>query len=189
MRGRVTCLAVVLAISTPATSARPGQADPAATREYQIKAAFLYNFARFVEWPDEAFTDSGASLVLCVLGQDPFGEALESVQGKDITGRMLEIRRFAALQDLGPCHILFIGSSEQERLAEVFESVENFSVLTVGDVDRFARMGGVINFIIRANKIRFLINLRAGERAGLAISSQLLNLAEIVDTDTRPEQR
>ena len=112
-----------------------------------------------------------------------FGEALDALGGRAVRDRVVEIRRFAARQDLGPCHILFVSSSEQEHLAEVFESVENSNVLTAGDVDRFARMGGIINLTVRANRIRFSINRGAGERAGLTISSQLLNLAEIVDAD------
>ncbi len=156
------------------------QPDPQPLREYRIKAAFLYNFAKFVEWPAEAFEDDDATLILGVFGDDPFGAALQSLSGKTVRGRRLTIKRFDSLLDLDQCHILFITSSTQEQQQKALESLQGSNVLTVGEMQRFAQMGGIINFVIRNNKLRFEINLDAGKRAGLMISSQLLKLADSV---------
>ncbi len=156
------------------------QADPQPLREYRIKAAFLYNFAKFVEWPSEAFEDNDSTLILGVFGDDPFGAALQSLRGKTVRGRRLTIKRFDSLLDLDQCHILFITASGQQQQQEALESLQGSNVLTVGEMQRFAQMGGIINFVIRKNKLRFEINLNAGKRAGLVISSQLLKPADSV---------
>ena len=177
MPAPVASLVLILSLSPVAMALQPA---PQPLREYRIKAAFLYNFAKFVEWPPEAFDDEDSTLVLGVLGDDPFGAALQSLTGKTVRGRRLTIKRFDSLLDISDCHILFITSSVQEQQQEALESLEGSNVLTVGEIQRFAQMGGIINFVIRKNKIRFEINLDAGKRAGLMISSQLLNLAESV---------
>ena len=156
------------------------QPDPQPLREYRIKAAFLYNFAKFVEWPSEAFDDEDSTLILGVFGDDPFGAALQSLRGKTVRGRRLIIKRFDSLLDLDQCHILFITSSAPQQQQKALESLQGSNVLTVGEMQRFAQMGGIINFVIRKNKLRFEINLDAGKRAGLVISSQLLKLADSV---------
>jgi len=148
--------------------------------EYQIKAAFLYNFANFVEWPDGAFSDEISPIVLVVLGKDPFGIILKSAEGKTIKGRKLIIKRFEALPDLEFCHILFISSSEKYNMENILSKLNHFGVLTVGDTDSFTQMGGVINFIKVDNKVRFEINLNAAKAASLEISSKLLSLAKII---------
>ncbi len=173
----VASLVLILSLSPVAMGQQP---TPQPLRQYRIKAAFLFNFAKFVEWPPEAFADEDSTLVLGVLGDDPFGAALQSLTGKTVRGRRLTIKRFDSLLDISDCHILFITSSVQEQQQEALESLEGSNVLTVGEIQRFAQMGGIINFVIRKNKIRFEINLDAGKRAGLVISSQLLNLAESV---------
>ncbi len=173
----VASLVLILSLSPVAMALQPA---PQPLREYRLKAAFLYNFAKFVEWPPEAFDDEDSTLVLGVLGDDPFGAALQSLRGKTVRGRRLTIKRFDSLLDLSHCHILFITSSVQEQQQNALESLEGLNVLTVGEMQRFAQMGGIINVVIRKNKIRFEINLDAGKRAGLVISSQLLNLADSV---------
>ena len=177
--GPAPVASLILMVSfSPVAMALPP--DPQPLREYRIKAAFLYNFAKFVEWPPEAFEDNDSVLILGVFGDDPFGAALQSLRGKTVRGRSLTIKRFDSLLDLDQCHILFITSSAQQQQQKALESLEGSNVLTVGEIQRFAEMGGIINFVVRNNKLRFEINLDAGKRAGLMISSQLLKLADSV---------
>src|SRR6185503_1902006 len=111
--------------------------------EYELKAAFIYNFAKFVEWPVEAFPDKGAPIVVGVVGDDPFNGSLDSVVGKSANGRQVAIRRLSASQDLRSCHMLFVSSSEWKRLGEIVASVDGASVLTVGEMEGFASNGGM----------------------------------------------
>ncbi len=149
--------------------------------EYQVKAAFLYNFAKFVEWPAEAFADASAAIHLCVVGEDPFGESLEQiVRGKAIQGRPLAIMRLKSDQDPRTCQILFISSSEKQRFGQILARLRESSVLTVGETQHFAQLGGIINFVLEESKVRFEINANAAERARLKISAKLLSLARIV---------
>ncbi|MFQ6017517.1 MAG: YfiR family protein [Kiloniellaceae bacterium] len=150
------------------------------SREYLIKAAFLYNFAKFTEWPASAFADRGAPLHLCVLGEDPFGAALESIEGREIRGRAVAVLRIASLRVAANCHLLFISDSEEARLRKILESLRDRPVLTVADMPNFARAGGIISLKTLEEKIRFEINNGTAKRAGLKLSSKLLNLAEIM---------
>jgi hypothetical protein len=155
-------------------------AQPKAPSEYHVKAAFLYNFAKFIEWPAEAFTQSN-DILICVMGQDPFGASLDqTIVGKVVQGKKLSILRLEKDVEIKPCHILFISASEKDRLKKVREEIKGTHILTVGDMDQFTQMGFVINFISDENKIRFEINPSAAERAGLKISAQLMKLAVIV---------
>lgn len=160
----------------------PLQAQPAvATKEYEVKAAFLFNFARFVEWPTNAFTSPQAPLVIGILGTDPFGAALnEIVRGEIVNGHPLIIQRYRNIEEVQTCHILFISSSEARRLEQIFKSLRGKNVLTVGESDGFAQSGGIIRFIADQNRIRFRVNLDAARAAELTISSKLLRAAEIV---------
>ena len=151
-----------------------GAPAPRDTLEYEVKAAMLYNFAKFVEWPGEG----REPLVIGVLGKDPFGPVLdEVVRDKTVHGRPLVVRRFHQLAELGACHILFIARSESRLIPEVLEPLHKAGVLTVADIDQFAKSGGVIGFTMDNGRIRFEINLGAARRAGLRISSRLLGLA------------
>ena len=151
------------------------------SREYKVKAAFLYNFAKFVEWPDEAFADDNTPMTIGILGEDPFGNILEqTIKGKTVKSRKLKIERFKQISDVDTCHILFISSSEEKHLTEVLEFLKDSDLLTVGEMKRFAHSGGIINFIIEENRIHFEINIDAASRAQLKISSNLLKLAKIV---------
>jgi hypothetical protein len=146
--------------------------------EYQLKAAFLLNFAKFVEWPPAAFAEVTSPIVLGILGENPFGDALErTIRAKTINNRRLEIKPFPSSAEATNCHILFISTSEKARLPEILASLRGASVLTVGETDRFTETGGMINFVRQGNKIRFQINEVAAKSAGLKISSKLLSLA------------
>jgi hypothetical protein len=149
--------------------------------EYQVKAAFLYNFAKFVEWPAQTFKSSSEPIKVCVLGQDPFGPALaEAVSGKQIEGRALLVRNISDARQAGNCQILFVSSSERKRLPSIFVGIKAASILTVGEMEGFTAEGGVINFRLEDGRVRIEINVQAAEQGRLHISSKLLSLAQIV---------
>jgi len=151
------------------------------TKEYEVKAAFLNDFAQFVEWPTDAFVDVQSPIVIGILGNDPFGDSLaEIVRDENVDNRPLVIERYKRVQDIKACQILFISQSEKNRLEEILASLKNRSILTVGDFDGFAKRGGMIRFVTEKNKIRFRINVEAAKAANLTISSKLLRLVEII---------
>jgi hypothetical protein len=148
-------------------------------QEYQVKAAFLYNFARFVEWPNGAFPDGQSPFVLAVIGKDPFGESLDLLKGKTVGNREIAIKRIADIDRLGNCHLLFISDSEKDRLKPILRKAESARMLAVSDLKGFCEAGGHIAFYIEDNRIRFEINNDDAQRNGFKISSQLLKLAKI----------
>jgi len=152
--------------------------EAAAPTEYQIKAAFLFNFAKFVEWPPDAFPAPNSPLVIGVLGDNPFGEDLErTVKGKAINTHSFLVKPIHSAAEGTNCEIVFICSSEKQRLPQIISCLKSNSVLTVGEMDGFTASGGIINFVIRANKVRFEINDDAAKNARLKISSKLTSLA------------
>jgi len=156
-------------------------ANSPAYTEYEVKAAFLYKFTKFVEWPEEAFSGPDAPLTIGVLGEDPFGYALEeAVRGKTVSNRRIEVQRTRSATESQRCQMVFISASEEPKLGATLGALKGSSILTIGDVGRFAERGGMIGLLKDGNKIRFQINIDAAEDAGLKISSQLLNLAEVV---------
>jgi YfiR/HmsC-like len=147
--------------------------------EYELNAAFLYNFVKFVEWPPDAFAGPRSPLTICVYGENPFGSSLDgAVRGESLGERSLLVQRPAALDELRDCKVLFVSRSERQRMPEVLSQIEGAPVLTVSDTDGFLRAGGIINFVLEENKVRFLINQDAAERSRLRISSKLLRLAK-----------
>ena len=151
------------------------------TREYYLKAAFLFNFAQFVEWPPEAFPQADSPIVIGVLGEDPFGTSLDEIVTNEVVhDRKLVIRRYRDAQEITTCHVLYIGQSETPRLDRIFQILNSKSILTVGETDRFIEHNGIIRFIVADNKLRLKINVAAARAAKLTISSQLLRQAEIV---------
>lgn len=149
--------------------------------EYQVKAAYLFNFLKFVEYPDGAFADPLAPIVIGVVGDDPFGGALgQVVIGKTVQGRDLVIRKYHSGGDLRGAQILFISASEKKRLPQILSSLHGSSVLTVADTEGFLEAGGMIQFLDENNRIRFAINSDATGRAKLKMSSKLLSLAQAV---------
>jgi hypothetical protein len=151
--------------------------------EYQVKAAFLYNFAKFVEWPALTFKTDKDPLRICVLGQNPFGNALvEGVGGKTVVGRGLVVSEISDVSQGGNCQILFIGSSERKRLRAILAELRTKGVLTVGETEGFATQGGIVNFKLEDGRVRLEINIEAAGQARLRISSKVLNLAQIVNT-------
>ena len=153
--------------------------------EYQIKAAFLYNFAHLVQWSEDASGESSAVLTLGVIGEDPFGEILDyTVKKLPRGGRSFLVKRFAGLGQLEASHILFVCASESGRIDAILERARGWKVLTVGEMEGFAQRGGVINFTKVGEKIRFEINRKAAERAQLKISSRMLRIATLVEDES-----
>jgi len=172
----LTLLVLILSGMFPARGQTP--------KEYQIKAAFLFNFAQFVEWPPASFADANAPICIGVLGDDPFGPVLEqTVQGETINHRKLIIQRSQRVEDLKGCHLVFISKSEKSRLTDIFDGLGSASILTVSETENFARRGGIINFYLEGNKVRFEINSDAAQRKGIKISSQLLKLGKLVGAE------
>lgn len=161
------------------------------TREYedQVKATFIYNFSRFVEWPNGAFVDSKNSLTVCFLGANPFGGALESIRGKNVKGRKIEIKRLASVSKLAACQILFVSSSEKKHLKEILESAKRSRILTIGDMSQFAQDGGAVALSMRKDRIHFSVNLGVANETGVKISSNVLKLATIVNYRRQGERR
>lgn len=154
--------------------------------EYQIKAAYLFNFLKFVEFPDDAFQDPLAPIVIGVVGEDPFGNALPQVViGKTVQGRDLVIHLFRPGEDLRSAHILFISASERKRIPVIVASLRGSTVLTVADTEGFLESGGMIQFLSENDRVRFAVNLDAVKRGKLKLSSKLLSLAKIVGENPR----
>jgi hypothetical protein len=187
MISKVIRLIFIIAICLTVSSWPNAHAESPPSREYLIKAAFLYNFAKFVNWPAEAFSNDSTPLTLCILGEDPFGDALKSIKGKTVRGGKLVIEHSAWPEDIGQCHILFVSASEEKRLSRILNTIRGKTILTVSDMNSFARRGGIINLVTLRSKIHFEINVDATDLAGLKIGSKLLKLAKIVRDERREE--
>jgi hypothetical protein len=159
----------------------PFVAHPQVSEEYRVKAAFVYNFTKFVEWPPQTFKSPQDAISICILGKNPFGDSLaEVVHGKPVNGRPIVIRTIENAKDACACHVLFVRLSERKRLRSILEATSGHGVLTVGEMDSFPLEGGMINLKIDGDKIRIQINLEAAVRQHLGISAHLLGLAQII---------
>jgi hypothetical protein len=173
-------------LSTVLVAALPPRGASPVPTEYEVKAAFLYNFARFVEWPAEARGAADQPFVVGILGDDPFGATLDrTLLGKTLEGRPIVVRRMASLEQESHVNILFVGGSDKAELARVVRALSGTPVLTVGEMAGFAEHGGMIGFRTESQRVRFDINAEQASRAGLKISSQLLKLARIVASGNR----
>ncbi|HZR20379.1 MAG TPA: YfiR family protein [Verrucomicrobiae bacterium] len=149
--------------------------------EYQLKAAFLYNFTKFVDWPPKAFLVPDAPIVIGIVGDDPFGNEIDDlVRGEVVRDHALIVKRIPPDGDLRSCHVLFISRSEKERLPALLSQLKESPVLTVSDMDRFGEQGGIINLVLENKAVKIEINPTAAERAGLQVSAKLLRLARLV---------
>ena len=157
------------------------RADSIHAGEYEVKAAFLLNFARFAEWPPAAFPTPDAPIVFGVLGDDPFGPVLDAtVQGKRVGGRSIVVRRLRRPEDAGGCHLVFIAASERAHMGPLLRRVSRPGVLTVGETDRFAEQGGVIQLTTEGDRGRLTINTQAAARAEVRLSAKILSMARLV---------
>jgi hypothetical protein len=164
-----------LGLLSPIVAAGAASAPGAAPTEYQLKAVFLFNFARFVEWPPQAFASADAPLAICVLGKDPFGSDLDdAVRGEQVMGRALVVQRYTSAARLGTCHILFVAASETRAPDE---ALQRRGTLTVTDAPKHH---ATIRFVTDRQRIRLRIDLASAQAAGLTISSKLLRIADVV---------
>jgi hypothetical protein len=184
MLRRLGILIALLGMTLHCTSTADAQAGDADSSEYLIKAGFIYNFAKFVEWPSATFSQPDSPIVIGVLGTDPFGSVLDRiVEDKKIGARGFVVKRYKwgkDLKDLKDCKILFVSASEKAHVDEILQSVKGQPILTVGETPGFAERGGVIRFTVEDNRVRFEVNVDAAHQAELNISSRLLTLAKII---------
>jgi hypothetical protein len=154
--------------------------------DYDVKAAYLYNFGRFVEWPSSV-TSNSDSFNVCVLGQDPFGSALDATLANEtIDGKSVIAKRISTPQEAARCNILFMSSTEDVRLKKIIETLDKEAVLTVSDMPKFSQHGGMIQFVLEGKRVRFEVNLGAVQHAGLTLSSELLKVATAVRGNPLP---
>lgn len=181
-RDRYACLgAIARAILLCLLSVCADSAQTNPLSEYQVKAAFLFHFAQFVEWPEEAFKEANSPLTYCTIGADPFHGSLDAaLSGKTVGVRSLRVMHYRQLQEIRGCQVLFIGEREQKLVPSLLTSLKGIPALTVGESQDFVQDGGMIGFLLEENKIRFEINLDAAEHARLKVSSRLLALAKRV---------
>jgi hypothetical protein len=177
-------LAVLAACACLPASTEAAQSE--GLTEYEIKAGFLYNFTKFVEWPSEVFTNASAPIVLGIVGANPFGMLLaDAAAGKTINGRAVLIKPFREDEDLKSCQIVFVSSSEKKRAAQILEKLGRANVLTVGEGDAFIEAGGMIAFVVEANKVRLVMNLEAASEARLKISAKVIAVARRAGREPR----
>ena len=149
--------------------------------EYRVKLAFLYNFAQFVQWPEDAFSGPDAPFTMCIAGPDPFqGEIGDALGGRKAGGHPIKIKRLKADDDLRTCHMIFIRAGEKAAARKILATIKRSDTLAVGECSGFSDWGGIINLTLAANKLRFEINVDAAAQTRLKISSKLLALAKIV---------
>ncbi|MES2372854.1 MAG: YfiR family protein [Bacteroidota bacterium] len=157
------------------------------SKEYRIKAVFLFNFTQFVEWPSAAFSGPTSPFVIGILGDDPFGNSIdETIQNEKVGSHPLVVQRYKDLRDLKNCHILFLNGSDPEKVRENLLVINHYT-LTVSDADNFMKSGGIIRLITENNRIRIQVNPEAARTAELFISSKLLRVSEIFDPKNQPK--
>jgi len=170
-------LAVMLLLNSLALPAQP------AAKEYEVKAAFLFNFTRFVEWPPAAFSSAANPFVIGVLGENPFGTYMESiVEGEKVNGHPVTVAYYKTAAEIKTCHILFVSQGESKKLGLLINDLNSRSILTVSDAGGFLKSGGMIRLFSRDSKIKMEVNVGASKAGNLVISSRLLKLAEIYKT-------
>jgi hypothetical protein len=173
-------LAAILGLSLAAPSGWAGEREDAG-REYSVKAAFIRQFTRYVTWPEGTFKNPADPIVLGVLGENPFGNALDQIaSGGGSDARGISVKYYRTIEEYEPCQILFVSASEVKGMEKILDKTRNLPVLIIGDTPGLAEAGAVINFVIEDNKVRFEVNPEAARQAHLQISSKLLHLAKLV---------
>ncbi|MGA2215948.1 MAG: YfiR family protein [Bryobacteraceae bacterium] len=172
VRPKLALFALVAALTQTSAADVPAE-------EYRVKGAFLLNFAKFVEWPAQAFKGPGDSITICVLGTSPFTPALDQAARQVVVeNRTVTVRQIPDAQQAAQCQIVFVSTPERRRIHALLEAVQGGSVLTVGESNGFIASGGVIEFRVEDSRVRMEISAAAAKRAGLHISAKLLSLAE-----------
>ena len=170
-------LMVLLMLASVGVGPAARMARAALDEEVQVEAAFLYNFTRFASWPETAFGAGGSSLVIGVVGQSPFGGALEGLRGVVQGGHPIAVRTVSGVEGAGQCHLLFVPHGSCGEVDGLLGGLKGRSVLTVSDCPGFARAGGAIEFVVVNDTVRFRVNLEAARRANVKLSSQMLGVA------------
>ncbi len=179
-RSVLPLLLMLLALGSALLGARPVLAAEGST-DAQVKAGFVYNFAKYTEWPAAAFASPQAPIRLCFTGVDESqAKAFAALEGKPVQGREVRIRRNPTLAEMAECNILYLGDDEPRRVHAALQAARNASVLTISDSDGFVDTGGVIGLLYAGNRMQFEVNLSAAQRAGLKIASQVLKIARVV---------
>jgi hypothetical protein len=182
-RRQISPLLMLLLILTP--TGKSFAADPQTLSEYQIKAGFLFNFTRFVVWPESAFVTATSPILACVAGETPLTDLVTDVAvGKVVNGRAVSIKRVKVSDDLRRCNLLFISAAEERRTPEILASLKKTNTLTVSETPGFAQAGGMINFSIQENKVKLELNLDAATRAGLKVNSKLIAVSRLVSRNS-----
>jgi len=179
--------AILILMSITSVAVTPARGQERKLGEYEVKAVFLYNLAKFIEWPDKSL-DNSSTLTLYILGDDPFGTHLDAIKGKLIRGKSVDVKQIDSPDALKSVGILFISSSEKGQLQDILKGISSKPILTVGDTQSFAKRGVMVNFYIENNKIRFEINIEAAKLAGLKISSNLLKMGKIIPPPSGKEK-
>jgi hypothetical protein len=162
-------------------------AEAQASREYQLKAVFLYNFAQFTDWPESAFADTNTPIVIGIFGVDPFGPALQdTIKGETVRGHPLAIQHYRRADEIKACHILFVSQSEARHTNEFVRSLKGKPILTVADADEPSTSDAVIRFVLENNKVHFRINQESAAAANLVLSSKLLRVADAPPPERSP---
>jgi hypothetical protein len=190
MKTKTHILIVIVMILFAVPTAHQVRAETTSTREHQVKAAFLYSFINFVDWPEDKLAKDNNKIIIGIIGDDPFGKAFEPIKDKQVKGKNVVIKRFKPFNELNKssketeavkkCCLLYICPSEKDDLHKIINLVMNHNILTVGDMKSFLEHGGIINFLMEDKKVRFEINNIAAEQAELKIRSKLLRLAKRV---------
>jgi hypothetical protein len=180
---------IVLSVAIlTAALAMAGELPQESMTEYSVKAAFLFNFARFVEWPPESRGTEKDPFCLCIFGHDPFhGDLDRVIRNKRVNGRVLTVRRISTPAEARTCHMVFISAADKSRVRELLAAVRDSGSLTVGEDPEFTRSGGMITFVIEDDKVRFEINLKSAEAAHLKISAKVLSVARAVRVGSAKE--
>lgn len=169
----VTLLAACLTLAAPQAAAAQG-----VSLEYAVKAAYLYKFVPFVEWPAAAFDSASSAVNVCIVGFDPFGDVLDdTVRGERVDGRAIIVHRYPAIERHSGCHIVYAGGSDAQSIAETLDAASGTPVLTFTDAARDPHDKGIVHFVVRENRVRFEIDDRTAAENGLSISSKVLSLA------------
>jgi YfiR/HmsC-like len=180
-RGRLWIIAIVVTLFASLSNSLPAGQQSNAPTEYQVKAAFLFNFAKFIDWPQTTFLNSESPFFICIVGEDRFGREIDSsLSSKTIENRAVVVEHSGQVAEARHCQMVFVSSSEKQRVPQVLSGLRGTNALVVGETDGFAAAGGAIQFDLDENRVHFLINTDAADRAGLTVSSRLLSLARII---------
>jgi len=175
---------LILFICVTLLSANNFASDGINNTEYNLKAAYLYQFTKFTQWPGRLFINQNSPIKICILGKNPFGKSLDSFSSRASQGRNLSITYISSLRSIASCHVVFICRSEDLRLPQILHYIENSPVLSVSDIDNFAQRGGIIGFVPRQRKVGLEINVAASHTSGTKISSKLLGVATLIRRQT-----